>query len=105
MQVGIDKLLAVTVVDKTHPAFSTMLVERDGTVWIRGYEPRVPTTGAPPLGGSWARFDPSGKLLGTLRIPEGSDVIRFTRGHAILSKRDADTETVHVSVHRIEAVH
>jgi hypothetical protein len=96
-----EKVYATTEFPKTHPAFSAVEVELDGTVWIRGYLP----PGAPATDAWWARFDPSGKLLGTLRLPPGMALIRFSRGHAILSKRDPDTETVHVSVHRIEAVH
>jgi hypothetical protein len=100
MKAGFEKVLGATEFPKTHPAYSTVELEPDGSVWIRDYLPY----GAPASDASWARFDPSGKLLGTLRLPPGTGLVRFSRGHALLSRRDADTETTYLSVHRIEPV-
>jgi hypothetical protein len=81
----------------TMPAYGRIAAEPDGTVWVKNYI---------PLGATaddwWARFDSSGKLLGTLRIPDGHDVIRFGRGHVILRVRTADTETTTVYVYGVE---
>jgi hypothetical protein len=67
----------------TLPAFDRILTEENGSVWIRHH-------GSVAAGSEWwARFDAAGALLGTLRIPPGSRVIRFSRGHAILARTDS----------------
>jgi hypothetical protein len=100
MKAGIEKALAGTVLPKTQPAFLGVELERDGTVWIGGYL----RTDPPASQRWWARFDPAGKLLGTMTIPDSVNVVRFSRGYALLSRFDPDTEGSYLSVHRIEAV-
>ena len=82
----------------TMPAYGRIAAEPDGTVWVMNYAPQGSATEQ-----RWARFDPSGRLLGTLRIPDRHNVVRFSRGHVILRVRNSDTETTTVYVHRIEA--
>jgi hypothetical protein len=79
----------------TQPAYFGLLTERDGAVWVRGFE--YPITRQ-----WWARFDRTGRLLGTLLIPPNRNVLRFTRGHVVLTHRDSNEGTTTVYVHRIE---
>jgi hypothetical protein len=80
----------------TMPAFGAILAEANGTVWLRNYSRETP----PDYW--WARFDSSGRLLGTLRQPVGRGVHRFVGDHVILTERDTTTETLILHVHRIE---
>jgi len=81
----------------TMPAFGRVLVENDGTVWIQRY--RLPNDSTPE---SWARFNAAGNLLGTLRIPEGMRVLRFTRGQVILRGPEDSDGFVELHVHQVE---
>jgi hypothetical protein len=80
----------------TLPAYAEILTERNGTVWVRGYE--VPGAARQ----WWARFDSAGMLLGTLVIPPGLRVERFSNGYVILRHFDA-TSSNGLLVYRIEA--
>ena len=81
----------------TMPAWGRLLGDVDGTVWVRNYLP--PGDTVPEY---WARFDSTGRLLGTLHIPHGTRVVRFDRGHIILREQiDADG-FVALRVHRID---
>jgi hypothetical protein len=88
------------------PAFSRMLADEDGNVWLRNYEPetirpdsvleRTGTTGE-----WWARFDRNGTLTGTLRIPDWHSVVTFSRGNVILRHIEQEDGFTWVSVHRV----
>ncbi len=91
----------------TLPAFSRILADEEGNVWVRNYSPprllpdslqgRAGTTGE-----WWARFDREGKLLGTIRIPDWHSVIGFSRGHVILRNIEPVDGFTWVTVHRME---
>jgi hypothetical protein len=81
----------------TMPAFGRVSAENDGTVWIQQH--RLASDSTPE---SWARFDRVGRLLGTVRIPAGMRVLRFTRGHVILRSPEDNDGFVELHVHRVE---
>jgi hypothetical protein len=91
---GIERL----TLPKTLPAYSRLVAERDGTVWVAGYDP--PTVKRQ----WWARFDPSGKLLGTLIIPTGFSVDRFANGYVVLRQYVEADGATRLFVHKIEPV-
>jgi hypothetical protein len=84
------------ILPKTMPAFGDILTEEDGTVWVGSYA-------LSETDQWWARFDTSGHLAGTLRVPAGLRVFRFTRGHVILRRVNMDG-TMTIFVHRVERV-
>jgi hypothetical protein len=101
MKAGFERTLDQITFPTTMPAYGGIEVEPQGTVWVRSYD--VPDDTSSVV--SWARFDPSGRLLGTLRIPPGMGTARrFTRGYAILVRYDRETETTTVRMHRIEPI-
>jgi hypothetical protein len=97
MRAGFTKALDQVRFPSTMPAYGALETEPDGTVWMRSYSRTTP----PDYW--WARFDRSGKLLGTLRLPPDRSLVRFTNGHVLLSRRDADDAVV-LYVHRIEPI-
>jgi hypothetical protein len=85
---------------ETMPAFGRIAAEESGDVWVQRYEPD-----AQELPEWWARFDRSGRLLGTLAIPEGFSVIGFSRGHVILREPIGEFGFVGLSVYAFEQAH
>jgi hypothetical protein len=83
---------------QTIPAYHQLVAERDGTVWVRGF---AGTSITPQW---WARFDRTGKLLGTISIPDDRTVVRFTNGYVVLGHTDTSEGVVMLYVHRIEPI-
>ena len=81
----------------TAPVYHALLTEDDGTVWIGSRAPSGSEN-------RWARFDRSGKLIGTVRTPGGARVVRFLGPYAILARYDRETQTQTIAVHRIERI-
>jgi hypothetical protein len=96
MQRGFTAALDRVDFPATMPAYSDLRVEHDGSVWLRNY------TRASPPQYWWARFDSTGRLDGTLVLPPNRSLVRFSRGHVVLSQRDTTTDAVYLHVHRIE---
>jgi hypothetical protein len=83
---------------KTLPAYGRILAERDGTVWVQGAEP-------PPAGSArqwWARFDRTGRLLGTVIVPRDRVVRRFTNGYVVMTGYEEREGLTTIEVYRIE---
>jgi hypothetical protein len=79
----------------TEPAYRGILAEEDGTVWVRRFE-------SDHRGSRWfVRFDKRGAMLGTLEIPEGLALERFTRGHVLLRRDDDSTGLTSLHVYRV----
>ncbi|HEX8321512.1 hypothetical protein [Longimicrobium sp.] len=57
------------------PAFSAMLTDADGNLWVQDYQ----ELGSP--GSTWAVFQQSGRLLGTVRLPDGFRATDIGREH------------------------
>lgn len=68
---GLEAHLNALDVPETRPAYSRLLVDSEGNLWVAGY---APYPREPRL---WQVFDPDGRLLGGVGVPE-----RF-RVHAI----------------------
>jgi hypothetical protein len=49
------------------PSFSDLIVDQEGNVWVREYQPAA-ETGVPPR---WFIFDPQGRLRWAVRSPPG----------------------------------
>jgi hypothetical protein len=62
------------------PAFGRILTDTDGSVWVGSFV--MPDSDADS--DWWARFDSTGVLRGTLRVPPEYRVVRFSRGRAML---------------------
>ncbi len=80
----------------TLPAFGRILAESDGTVWVQNYMRPGATAQW------WTRFDPSGKMLGTINIPPGMNVRRFARGYVLFVPNERPDGVATLFVHRIE---
>jgi hypothetical protein len=84
MEAKHQRIFDATPFPSSEPAYTTILAEEDGTVWVRRYESEFRESDW------WVRFDRSGRMTGTLKTPASHDVLRFTRGHVILA-RDNDS--------------
>jgi hypothetical protein len=83
----------------TAPSYDRIAAQPDGDLWLRGYRSEyLPAATTPHW---WARFDASGKLLGTLQLPSDVNALRFLNDRVILGKVNAAGFTT-LSVHRIE---
>jgi hypothetical protein len=79
---------------KTFPAYDRLIVEEDGTVWLRDY------LVADSLPRAWAKFNREGKLLGTLVLAPNL-IPRFSRGQAIITVQDTTVDFQRVAVYPI----
>lgn len=52
----------------TFPAYAGVRVDRRGYLWVQAYEP---TLGQTPTSRVWSVFDPEGRWLGDLTLPQG----------------------------------
>jgi hypothetical protein len=80
---------------RMHLAYRRALTETDGSVWLLGCGPS-------DNGRCWAKFDPAGRLQGTLLIPPDWEVASFANGHAILWRADESTQTRLIEVRAVE---
>ncbi len=93
--------LAKVVFPKTAPSYDRLMVQPDGTVWLRGYRsPYLPAASTPHW---WVRFDPSGKMLGTMQLPSDIAVVRFLDNRVLVSRAAADGFTT-LFVHAVESI-
>jgi len=84
------------------PAFSRMLLDDEGNLWVREYpestggmRPRTTGAGDPPE--SWTVFDAKGVWLGALLMPGGLDVKSIGRGRVYgVAVNEDGTERVQV---------
>ncbi len=82
-------------VHATMPAFSALLVDEADRLWVRVFAP--PDDPA----NRWDVFDPDGRWLGTLRLPEGFHPMEIGEGRVLGVRRDA-LEVEYVERFRIE---
>ena len=87
------KSLAETPLAKTFPAFSTILSDAAGNLWVREYD--FPREERPaPL---WTVFDPEGRVLGFVETPKGLRVGQIGEDYILGHYRDElDIEYVQV---------
>jgi hypothetical protein len=81
-------------VPETGPAYSRLLGDRDGSLWVAGYgrNPRDVT--------SWTVFDPSGALLGTVEMPDRFGVLEIGSDWVLGTWRD-ELDVEHVRLHEL----
>jgi hypothetical protein len=80
------------------PAFSDLRADRHGNVWLRSYINRGETA----ANSWWAKFDSTGRLVGTLKPPADRAVRRFEGDFILMTSRDSVTDMVTLYVHRVE---
>lgn len=79
------------------PAFSTVLADDAGHLWVREYD--LPRTENPvPL---WTVFDPEGRVLGFVETPAGLDIMQIGEDF-ILGRVEDEFEVEHVRVWPLE---
>lgn len=75
----------------TFPAFADLHVDRAGYLWVQEYEPFAPEQR------SFAVFDPDGRWLGRVSMPDGLNVLDIGEDYIVGSVRDSlDVPSVHV---------
>jgi len=79
------------------PAFSTIMVDETGHLWVREYD--LPREEDPaPL---WTVFDPEGRVLGFVETPEGLDILQIGEDY-ILGRFEDEFEVEYVQVWPLE---
>ena len=79
------------------PAFSTVVADAAGHLWVREYD--FPREKRPaPL---WTVFDPEGRVLGFVETPEGLDVLQIGEDYILGRVRD-EFQVEHVQVWPLE---
>ena len=79
---SIERSVADAVFPRDRPAFSALLVDRDGFLWVKDYErthhdPSVAGQRASRSVHTWTVFDPNGRWLTSVQLPanlEGRDI-------------------------------
>ena len=79
------------------PAFSTVLADDTGHLWVREYD--LPREENPaPL---WTVFDPEGRVLGFVETPAGLDILQIGEDF-ILGRVKDEFEVVYVQLWPLE---
>jgi hypothetical protein len=90
------ELAAYPTLPMEKPAYSRLLLDDEGNLWVRQYPRSETGTPGAPLPRrdenpeSWWVFDPSGRLLGTIRIPSALKVLAIRGGHVVALWLDQD---------------
>ena len=78
------KLMEATPLAETFPAFSSVIGDAAGYLWVREYDfPREPRPA--PL---WTVFDPAGRVLGFVETPGGLDILEIGEDYLLGRKTD-----------------
>lgn len=77
---------------ETWPAFSRLLVDTEGHLWVRAY----PAPGADAR--TWSVFDPAGRWLGEVEMPERFEVLEIG-GDYVLGRWLDEDDVPYVRVH------
>lgn len=78
----------------TMPAYSSLLVDSEGCLWVQDYHPRGEETNR------WTVFDPEGRLLGRVDLPSGFTVYEIG-GDYVLGRRMDELDVEHVELYRL----
>jgi hypothetical protein len=87
-----DSLLAHLPIPETWPAFAELRVDAEGAVWLRG--------AAPDEARRWTVFAADGRLLGTVLLPPGLELLDVGRDRILGIWRDAHGDP-HLRLHRL----
>jgi hypothetical protein len=90
-----ERLLAATPFPQTKSAFTAMVVDAEGAVWLREHA----TSEDGP--GRWTVFDTEGALLGTVETPAGVRVLEIG-GDYLLGVWADDLDVQHVRLYRLD---
>ena len=71
--------------DQAVPKLSRMWVDDEGRIWIKLYDPRTDPTliMGGRKGGTWWIMDAGGRVLATLRLPDGFDMLDIRDGRVL----------------------
>ena len=75
---------ASTPLAETFPAFSRILSDAAGNLWVREYDFPGEERSAP----LWTVFDPDGRVLGFIETPEGLRIGQFGEDYILGHDRD-----------------
>ena len=78
-------------VPATRPAYSALVADRVGNVWVAEYPWMGPAPGRTPT--RWHVFNPQGRLLGEVGVPEGLEITDIGEDH-VLGFRVSDNVAV-----------
>ena len=82
-----------TPLAETFPAFSEVLSDAAGNLWVREYD----FPGEPRPAPLWTVFDPGGRVLGFVETPDGLDVLEIGEDYVLgRTEDDLGVESVHV---------
>lgn len=73
----------------TRPAYGALLVDEPGHLWVGEY-PWGGAAGRGAVSRVWTIFDPEGRMLGEVRVPEGVRLLQVGEEHLLGARRDAD---------------
>jgi len=78
------------------PAFSDLLVDVEGNLWVEEY--RVPSVKHRPV--HWSVFDAEGRWLGNVRTPPGLQ-LRYVGTDRVIGFWQDEDDVKHVRVHAL----
>ena len=88
---AVEALAELVPAPDVRPAFSGLIGDSEGYVWVRPY---LPTRGQPA---AWTVVDPKGQLLGTVDLPEGFSPTEIGQDYLLGTSRDEmGVEYVHM---------
>jgi hypothetical protein len=65
------------------PAYSSLVVDSDGNLWVEGYRRTALSAGPDPKPTDWSVFDPNGRWLGNVTVPARFLLQAVHEGHAM----------------------
>ncbi len=87
----LEQQYAQVPVPDVMPAFSDLLVDSEGNLWVEEYRPRAETRSR------FTVFDSLGQIVGAALMPEGLEVLDIGRDYVLgLWRDEADVEFIHV---------
>lgn len=89
-----ERMLAAMPIPETMPAFSRLLVDADGDLWVAAYEP----PGAEAT--TWTVYDPGGRMRGALTLPANLTVYDIGSDYVLGLWHD-ELDVPHVRLHRL----
>lgn len=92
---AVERVVRDAPVPATMPAYSAFRVDAEGNLWVRVYAP----PGEPAV--TWRVFDPRGRWLGEVDLPEGLDVTEIGADYLLGIVRD-ELDVEYVRLYRIE---
>jgi hypothetical protein len=87
---SLERMLAEMPVPETMPTFDRILVDEEGTAWVRAWQPVWESDSA-----TWTVFDPEGRVAAEVRMPHGLVPHQIGRDYVLaVATDDLDVERV-----------